>query len=293
MTDPRRVASLWAAGVWVAAALGQAAAERPDERSASTASLSRSDTADAATQALLLDGVRAFRAERYEDALQIFHRVESQHLLQDIGFYQGMALHKLGRHAEALSAFRAAHRQGLSEPIADYYQAVSCFRLGMLARARREFAALQPQAPAAPQLAAAERGRPAAPPLGPKLMLGVQQFLRAIEQAGLGATDAQSLNSTVAATRVPMALAGAEAALARSPQEALEWLDEAAELLVLARPSASERGRFRELLLRVLAAVGTGGKSRPDALSSAGTTETALEANRLWCRVAGAADCAL
>ena len=61
----------------------------------------------------------------------------------------------------------------------------------------------------------------------------------------------------------------------------------------LAQSNPFYRTAEHELLLRVLAAVGTGGKSRPDALSSAGTTETALEANRLWCRVAGAADCAL
>lgn len=293
MTYRRRAAILWVAGVWVATGVGHAAGERVEDRAAPSRSVVRSETADAATQALLLDGVRAFRAERYDDALQIFHRVESQHLLQDIGFYQGMALHKLGRHAEALSAFRAAHRQGLSEPVADYYQAVSCFRLGMMARARREFAALQPPAQAAQPPPAPEHARPPPPPLGPKLMLGVQQFLRAIEQAGFGPADAQPSSAPLVAARLPMALAGAEAALARSPQEALEWLDEAAELLVLSRSGGSERGRFREVLLRLLAAVGTTGKSRLDAQSAAGGNETALEANRLWCRVAGAADCGL
>lgn len=285
-----RAAILWVAGVFIATGVSQAAAERPEPRAAPSPSAVRSETADAATQALLLDGVRAFRAERYDDALHIFHQVESQHLLADIGFYQGMALHKLGRHAEALSAFRAAHRQGLSEPIADYYQAVSCYRLGMMARALREFSALQPQ----------ERARVAAPPLGPKLMLGVQQFLRAIEQAGFSAADAQGAApraqpaaAALFSTRLPMAFAGAEAALGRSPQEALEWLDEAAELLVLTRAGAPDRGRFRDLLLRVLTAVGAAGRSRLDAQTPGGATDTALEANRLWCRVAGTADCAL
>lgn len=290
MMHGRRAAILWVAGVFIATGVSQAAAERAEPRATPSHSVVRSETADAATQALLLDGVRAFRAERYDDALHIFHQVESQHLLADIGFYQGMALHKLGRHAEALSAFRAAHRQGLSEPIADYYQAVSCYRLGMMARALREFSALQPQ----------ERARVAAPPLGPKLMLGVQQFLRAIEQAGFSAGDAQGAApraqpaaAALFSTRVPMAFAGAEAALGRSPQEALEWLDEAAELLVLVRASSPDRGRFRDLLLRVLGAVGAAGRSRLDAQTPGGATETALEANRLWCRVAGTADCAL
>lgn len=290
MMHGRRAAILWVAGVFIATGVGQAAAEPAEQRAAPSHSVVRSETADAATQALLLDGVRAFRAERYDDALHIFHQVESQHLLADIGFYQGMALHKLGRHAEALSAFRAAHRQGLSEPIADYYQAVSCYRLGMMARALREFSALQPQ----------ERARVAAPPLGPKLMLGVQQFLRAIEQAGFSAADAQGAApraqpaaAALFSTRVPMAFAGAEAALGRSPQEALEWLDEAAELLVLTRAGAPDRGRFRDLLLRVLTAVGAAGRSRLDAQTPGGATDTALEANRLWCRVAGTPDCAL
>lgn len=231
----------------------------------------RSDTADAATQALLLDGVRAFRAERYEDALHIFHRVNRQHLLQDIGFYEGMALHKLGRHAEALVAFRAAHGQALREPIADYYQAVSCYRLGMLARARREFSTLL----------APDSTDPAAVLLGPRLTLGVQQFLRAIDSVAPGPE------------RLQVALTSAETALPRSVGEALEWLDEAAELMPSVSKIPTYRQRFRELVLRARAAAEQSSAVATEAIGQTAAAPTVKELNLLWCRVAGSADCTL
>ena len=98
--------------------------------------------AEALVQAQLLDGVRAFRAEQFESALLYFRRVEQQSARPDIGMYLGMVLHKLGRHAEALAAFRSARRALVQESVADYYDAVSCYRLGLYERSRVGFAAL-------------------------------------------------------------------------------------------------------------------------------------------------------
>lgn len=276
---------LWSTvGIGILGATGLAAAQLPQPAAASSASPVRSDAADAETQGLLLDGVRAFRAERYEDALQIFHRVRHQHLLQDIGFYEGMALHKLGRHAEALVAFRAAHRQGLREPIADYYQAVSCYRLGMMGRALRGFSALLPST------------SPDATILGPRLQLGVQKFVRAIEQAGFRVSNTKGEGIVVEGPspgqlteRLQAALANADATATRSAEESVEWLEEAAELLPGVGNIPTYRPRFRELLLRVRSAAGPSGS----AALAGSSAQTAVELNLLWCRIADSRDCAL
>lgn len=184
--------------------------------------------ADAVAQARLLEGVRHFRAERYDEALQVFRQIEGAGQAPEIGFYLGMTLHKLGRHLEALVAFRAAHRAGLFEPVAGYYQAVSCFRLGMNQRAHHGFAAL---------LTATEAQGDARPAVGPRLRMGAGRFLAVLDAGGGGTPDALLV-------RHEAALQQAEAALARpgiGASEALEWLDEAALLLAQAgQPRASQ-----------------------------------------------------
>lgn len=198
------------------------------------------ESAEARLQAQLLDGVRAFRAEQYESALEIFRRVEGAAARPDIGFYLGMALHKLGRHADALSEFRAAHRAGLREPVADYYRAVSCYRMGLYERARGGFRALL-------QPAAAETG---APQLGPRLLTGAERFLAALDRTTMPAADGAG---TEPGQRFESALKKADAASARSDAEAQEWLEEAA--LLLGTLPATERAvalpRFQAVLARV------------------------------------------
>ncbi len=199
----------------------------------------------AAAQALLLSGVRAFRAEHYAEALEIFRRVETEQQPKDIGFYLGMVLHKLGRHAEALTAFRLAHRSGLREPVADYYQSVSCYRLGMLERARQGFLLLiNPPGP-----------NEAGGVLGPRLQLGAQRFLHAIEQAGAEPV-AGSAQPTLL-QRYGAALTHAEELLAAVHGEAaaLEWLDEALELLMKVPERTAQLSLFHKRLLRLREAV--------------------------------------
>lgn len=150
-------------------------------------------------QTALLAGVRAFRAEHYDEALQTFRAIADQRSVPEIGFYLGTTLHKLGRHGEALVAFRAARRAGLRETIVDYYEAVSCYRLGMFERARHGFSVLL-QAPE--------------DQVGPRLREGATRFLRALN-------DVPSPQS-----RYELALSGA----ATASSESTEWLEEALRL---------------------------------------------------------------
>jgi len=193
---------------------------------------------DAQMQSLLLNGVRAFRAEQYDGALAIFRRVEQQSARPDIGMYVGMALHKLGRHAEALSAFRAARRGGLAESVADYYDAVSCYRLGMYERARVGFSALL-----------AEPEPQGSPPLGPRLREGAERFLAATERSAPQRPD-PARPEQFPSRRLEAALKQASELHPVRGLEGTEWLEEAALLLPLV--PHTERTpyqlRFQELL---------------------------------------------
>jgi tetratricopeptide (TPR) repeat protein len=193
---------------------------------------------DAQMQSLLLDGVRAFRAEQYDSALAIFRRVEQQSARPDIGMYLGMALHKLGRHAEALSAFRVARRGGLAESVADYYDAVSCYRLGMYERARVGFAALL-----------AEPEQKGSPPLGPRLREGAERFLATIERSAPRQAD-PARPEQLPTRRLDAALKQVSELPPVRGLEGAEWLEEAALLLPLLPPTerTAYSLRFQELL---------------------------------------------
>ncbi len=176
---------------------------------------------DQDAQAALLEGVRAFRSEQFEQALSIFRNVEQGSGRRDIGLYLGMALHKLGRHGEALAAFRAARGAGVTEPIADYYDAVSCFRLGLFERARLGFAKLLTPAD--------QSGSPA---LGPRLREGAQKFSAAIDKAAPKVAD-PSRPDALPARRFEVVLKQAQDLVAKGSPQAPDWLEEAALLLPL------------------------------------------------------------
>lgn len=210
----------------------------------------------AATQLLLLDGVRAFRAERYEEALAIFHRVEARQPSGDIDFYLGMTQHKLERHLEALVTLRAARRRGMREPVADYYQAVSCYRLGMFERARQGFATL-----------ATQRRSDDAPILGPRLQQGAQRFAQATDSA----------RSVELATRYAAAHSRTGEQLSSgNPTAALEWFHEAVEILAqIPTDRAKQLPSLRPIFLRLREAL----RGKP--------AESDITA--LWSRVSGGA----
>lgn len=220
----------------------------------------------AAAQLLLLDGVRAFRAERYEEALAIFHRVEVSQPSGDIGFYLGMTQHKLERHLEALVMLRAARRRGMREPVADYYQAVSCYRLGMFERARQGFATLS----------AAGRGSADAPLLGPRLQQGAQRFAQAI---GAASTTEIADKRQAQLTRYETALRRTDEQLASgSALAALEWFHEAVEILALI-PQGVDRAEKLPSLRSSFLRLREGLREKP--------AEADLTA--LWLRVSGGA----
>lgn len=195
------------------------------------------------TQTLLLDGVRAFRSEQFDAALTAFRKVEQTGSRSDIGLYLGMALHKLGRHGEALAAFRQARRAGVQEPIADYYDAVSCYRLGLFQRARSGFA----------QLLTATEGS-TAPQLGPRLREGAQKFAASIEKVAPHSPD-PAHPEALPSRRFDAALRQATALLGKNNVDCQEWLEEAAALLPLLPDGERDAAlnRLQELIRQLIA----------------------------------------
>ncbi len=193
----------------------------PDSAAPRPAKVAPNKAEPQASQLQLLEGVRLFRAEQYEAALRIFQTVGGDDPPADIGVYLGMVLHKLGRHLHALSAFRSAQRSGLREPVADYYAAVSCYRLGMSTRARQAFSALLavPAGASATQLT-----------LGPRLQQGARNFLAVLRQPS--ADSAPDGGTLIYRQRLELARQNIDRLfLSDDIEGALEWLDEATQLL--------------------------------------------------------------
>lgn len=193
-------------------------AEGPGPRSAKAES---SKLEPPAVPLQLLEGVRLFRAEQYEAALRVFQNVGGNDPPPDIGVYLGMVLHKLGRHVAALTAFRTAQRSGLREPIADYYAAVSCYRLGMSTRARHGFSRLL----AVPTDAAGTQ-----PPLGPRLQQGARNFLSVLRPSS--AEPSPEGAAQIIRQRFDLTRQNIDRQLHSDDIEgALEWLDEGTQML--------------------------------------------------------------
>lgn len=178
--------------------------------------------APSTAQELLLEGVRAFRGERFAEALLTFQRAEAllgrdvsgnQALAREMGVYLGMTYGRLNRHGEALVAFRLAAHEGIREPVADYTLAVSCYRLGMVRRAKTRLLAL---------LAATGEHQA----LGPRLSLGATRFVAAIEEAQRMNQHNRSdhPDALVRAQQVADLLQKTQEA--PTDAEALEWLEE-------------------------------------------------------------------
>ena len=202
----------------------------------SVAQVQESAGTEVSVQQLLLQGVRAFRLEHHEEALALFQKVEQTGTRPDIGVYLGMALHKLGRHGEALAAYRAARRAGVLEPVAEYYDAVSCFRLGLLVRARRAFSQLL-------------KNPTNGPTLGPRLREGAERFSQATEQLLLPYTD--PIQRAVLSKRLfDAALTKVDQTLPQNEGLALEWLEEAAQQIPYLKPQdhAAAQTLFRQYL---------------------------------------------
>lgn len=201
---------------------------------------------NAAAQLQLLEGVRLFRAAQYDEALRVFQKIDADQQPADIGFYLGMVWHKLGRHLPALIAFRSAGRSGLREPVADYYLAVSCYRLGMTARARAGFAMLVAITPTA--------AGPAIP-LGPRLQQGARSFLAALPAA---TGDAPRESPAAMSAHYEGALHSSERLLQSDDADgALEWFEEAARSLQESPERPARLTELRQLWARLRAKLGT------------------------------------
>ena len=207
--------------------------------------------------------------------------------VQDIGLYEGMTLHKLGRHQQALVAFRRAQRFGFRDTVATYYQSVSCYRLGMLARARLLFGSLR-----------AGQSGIQAEVLGPRLVTGALQFSNAIDQTGqtpeqLSTRLEISLQRIDASLQQSMTQEGESSAESRADL-ATEWLEEATELLLMLPESqkALWLPRLKTSFVAVrAAAIPTTTTSNDTATVS--DKNSSAEVERLWCRVINKPGCAL
>ena len=254
---------------------------------AQTAVVTRSsETASTEVQTALLAGVRAFRAERYTEALQLFRQVSAAFVVQDIGLYEGMTLHKLGQHQQALVAFRRAQRFGFRDTVATYYQAVSCYRLGMLARARLLFGSLR-----------AGQAGIHAEVLGPRLVTGAVQFSEAIAEAGQTpeqlSTRLENALQRVGASLQQSVTQAAEVSAEQRADLATEWLEESTELLLLLpeqqRAAWLPRLKTSFVAVRAAAISTTNGSNDTAAASEKGSS---AEVERLWCRAINKPGCA-
>jgi FimV-like protein len=181
----------------------------------------RADSSDVTAQ--LLDGVRAFRGDRFDEALVHFRDVERRGGAPDLALYLGPTLYKLGRYAEAQAVLARQHRRGPRDAVADYYLALTYHRLGLTQLARRVFAGLD------------------AREAGPRLAEGAARFVAAI--------DAR----VPSPAELPRLLAQADT---DDPARAAAALDAAEEALLRATPGSPERLRAATLVARQALAAG-------------------------------------
>src|SRR5438132_2378176 len=104
--------------------------------------LGASARADDSTQRHLLAGVRAFKAQHYEEALVEFRVVQrASDAPADLAFYLGPTLVKLGRDREAIAVFVASTAP--RDALTDFYLGEAYYHERMYRKARATFAALR------------------------------------------------------------------------------------------------------------------------------------------------------
>ena len=97
---------------------------------------------ESSTSRHLLAGVHAFKDGHYEDALVELRIVaRAPDAPEDLAFYLGPTLYKLGRYHEALVVFLASH--AAPDALTDFYLAQTYYRLGLYRSARGVFADLR------------------------------------------------------------------------------------------------------------------------------------------------------
>jgi hypothetical protein len=170
----------------------------------------------------LLAGVRAFRADRYEEALAEFRLVQQMGTRMDLALYLGPTLYHLGRYTEARSVLAREHRSGRRDAVAEYYLALSYHQLGYLRLARGIFSAIDRRE------------------AGPRLAEGASRFVAAVDAQPTFGVDVGRYLAVAATAGVPVD----------------DALDAAAEAFLRAPPGGPERERAGLMATRLALAVG-------------------------------------
>ena len=98
--------------------------------------------ADDSTRRHLLAGVRAFKAQHYEEALVELRVVQlAADAPADLAFYLGPTLVKLGRDREAIDVFVTS--SVAADPLADFFLGEAYYHTKLYRKARGTFAALR------------------------------------------------------------------------------------------------------------------------------------------------------
>ena len=177
---------------------------------------------DAATARHLLQGVRAFKAERYDEALVELRVVaRAADAPADLAYYLGPTLYKLQRYDEALAVFVAS--RAAPDALTDFYLGQTCYQLRLFRKARSVFAELR------------ARG------LGPALHEAAGRYISLVDATYQAPPPAGSIDYYVSE---------GIARAASAPAVAAEYLDEARQVESLARAPH----RHLEILERLAAA---------------------------------------
>jgi hypothetical protein len=162
---------------------------------------------DSATARHLLQGVRAFKAERYDEALVELRVVaRAADAPADLAYYLGPTLYKLRRYDEALAVFVAS--RAAPDALTDFYLGQTYYQLRLFRKARSVFTELR------------ARG------LGPALDEAAGRYLSLVDATYQAPPPAGSIDYYVSE---------GVARAASAPAVAAEYLDEARQVEALAR----------------------------------------------------------
>jgi tetratricopeptide (TPR) repeat protein len=185
---------------------------------------------DGATARHLLLGVRAFKAERYAEALVELRLVaRAPDAPADLAFYLGPTLYKLQRYDEALAVFAGSRAD--RDALTDFYLGQTCYQLRLFRKARAVFAELR------------ARG------LGPALHDAAGRYVATVDAAYQTPPTVASIDYYLAE--------GLERA-ATDPIVAAEYLDEARQVEAL----AAQPHRHLEIVAGLAAAWNDAGRAQ-------------------------------
>jgi tetratricopeptide (TPR) repeat protein len=202
----------------------------------------------AATARHLLLGVRAFKAERYDEALVELRVVaRAPDAPADLAFYLGPTLYKLQRYDEALAVFAAS--RAAPDALTDFYRGQTYYQLRLFRKARAVFAELR------------ARG------LGPALHDAAGRYVAVVDAA---------YQTPPAAASIDYYLAEGLERAGRDPVVAAEYLDEARQVEAL----AAERHRHPEIVEALAAA--WNGAARPQLVIGLVAAERSPSPELTW-----------